>query len=459
MLSAARINAEYSRRQRLNDMSEVAGDQIVSEFSIFEDGEEVHGSVAMGREYTNLTIKDPINYVNDDETHSWTELQQCIQQESSLQSITYECAKKKNKASGHLKTLFTSISDENHPLNSVNFNNISFDHELVTKVMRCMVNGTSSTHTPVSIKLTHAKLDDSCAQVIVNAMNGGLRIRCLNLTYNSITDEGIERLLSPDNDNLQYITELNISNNKLRSLDSIAAFIGRDDCNVEQLQIQHTQNIAKTHELNGILNSMPTSKLQCINLGKHLKLDGIDLLLNMPALATRMETILCNPSSFDEFINQSNHTISTLSGGLNGQLKDLNANVKEALTTNLRSDLTSNQKCRRKLRYVYFTDDFDVTPFIELDTVYIPEVLELVTMSEERCEKREGRNDKGTYVLARNGHVGSIYRLIRHIPELFSFASPMQTLIAKNEELESKITKLELELEQFRLSNKRCKTK
>jgi len=188
-------------------------------------------------------------------------------------------------------------------------------------------------------------------------------------------------------------------------------------------------------------------------------LDGIDLLLNMPALATRMETMLCNPSSFDEFINQSNHTISTLSGGLNGQLKDLNANVKEALTTNLRSDLTPNQKCRRKLRYIYFTDDFDVTPFIELDTVYIPEVLELVTMSEERCEKREGRNDKGTYVLARNGHVGSIYRLIRHIPELFSFASPMQTLIVKNEELESRVATLELELEQFRLSNKRCKTK
>ena len=54
MLSAARINAEYSRRQRLNDMSEVAGDQIVSEFSIFKDGEEVHGSSATGREYTNL---------------------------------------------------------------------------------------------------------------------------------------------------------------------------------------------------------------------------------------------------------------------------------------------------------------------------------------------------------------------------------------------------------------------
>ena len=149
---------------------------------------------------------------------------------------------------------------------------------------------------------------------------------------------------------MQYITELNLSNNKLRSLDSIASFIGRDDCNVEQLQIQHTQSIAKNHELNGILDSMPTSKLQCINLGKHLKLDGIDLLLNMPLLATRMETILCNPSCFDEFINQSNHTISTLSGGLNGQLKDLNANVKEALTTNLRSDLTSHQKCRRKLR-------------------------------------------------------------------------------------------------------------
>jgi len=258
----AALAAKYQQQQQLqNDTSGEEG-KIECRFSRFDkDGNEVcRRNDPM--KYTRVVIRDPIQ--NDMTSHklSWTELQQRIQRDMSLQIIDFECGKKKNKATGHLKKLFASIGDENHhPLNSVNFSNITFDHVLVQKVMRCMVSGTSSTHTPVSIKLTHAKLDDSCAQVIVNAMNGGLRIRCLNLTYNSITDEGVERLLSPDNDNLQYMKELNLSNNKLRSLDAIAAFVGRDDCKVEQLQIQHTQSIAKTHELNGILNSMPTSIL------------------------------------------------------------------------------------------------------------------------------------------------------------------------------------------------------
>ena len=71
-------------------------------------------------------------------------------------------------------------------------------------------------------------------------------------------------------------------------------------------------------------------------------------------------------------------------------------------------------------------------------------------MSEERCAGgKEGRLEKNTPVLARNGHLDGLYRLIRHywnLQELFSYASP-----------EAKIKQLEMEIARLKEKNVQLK--
>lgn len=132
--------------------------------------------------------------------------------------------------------------------------------------------------------------------------------------------------------------------------------------------------------------------------------------------------------------------------------------VMISLEVNRRLGYARNQKCRIKLRSFYFQGEFDVQPFISMNVVCMPNVLELVTMSEECItEEKKGRPKKGTYVSSRNGHLGSIYHLVKncHLPELFSFPSPE----SKTNQLEVKIAMLEAQLlsKYSMASNKRLK--
>ena len=376
----------------------------------------------------------------------WTSVCRTIRENTKLQCIEYEPSKKTSKAAHYLGMLFNREAGQNTfdlPLNSVSFNNISFDKLFVEKVTRCML----IAQLPAKIKMTNAKLDDGCVQQLVSAMNDGLHVSHLNLAHNSITDVGLGELLQANN--LQYIVELSLSSNKIKSLHAIATSLGRGDLCVEDLQIYPRTPFPNESIIVMLDASISnSSRLKCLNIGKNL---------DIHLLVRKMENL--TPSSFSAFC-ESNHTFQELKHH-NTLLKYKSPRLKEALNTNMRKDLSDNQKCRRKLRYIYLTEDFDITPFIDMDTVYMPNVLELVTMSEERCEERAGRLDKGTYVSARNGNLGSIYRLIRYccVPELFSFASAtLPSLVAKNAKLEAKVARLELELEQLRLSsNKRRK--
>lgn len=97
---------------------------------------------------------------------------------------------------------------------------------------------------------------------------------------------------------------------------------------------------------------------------------------------------------------------------------------------------SANQQLRSKLRTFYFQEYCDVQPFIGIDVVLMPKVLELVTKTEVCMLKDDGQIGSGKYL-------NCVYPLVRncHIPELFSFPSPE----SKAEELEAKIAALEAE--------------
>ena len=128
---------------------------------------------------------------------------------------------------------------------------------------------------------------------------------------------------------------------------------------------------------------------------------------------------------------------------------------------NERQNCSVIERCRSKLRAFYFQGEFDIQPFIDMDIELMPNILELVTMSEEcLVQEKKGRLRKGAYVSARNGHLGSIYRIVRncHIPELISFPSledQVQQLKDENAGLKEKMKKLEQDILSLKLQNKR----
>ena len=118
---------------------------------------------------------------------------------------------------------------------------------------------------------------------------------------------------------------------------------------------------------------------------------------------------------------------------------------------------------RSKLRHFYIKGEFDIEPFINMEVKFVPSILELVTMSEVTCGEQEGRLEEGTVVLAQNGHLGGVYRIIRNywnLQELFSYPSPAvenqqlkgenARLMAQSESDGDRIAQLMKEVEELR---------
>ena len=72
----------------------------------------------------------------------WTSVCRTIRENTKLQCIEYEPSKKTSKAAHYLGMSFNREAGQNTfdlPLNSVSFNNTSFDKLFVEKVTRCML--------------------------------------------------------------------------------------------------------------------------------------------------------------------------------------------------------------------------------------------------------------------------------------------------------------------------------
>ena len=96
------------------------------------------------------------------------------------------------------------------------------------------------------------------------------------------------------------------------------------------------------------------------------------------------------------------------------------------------------------------TCEFGTQPNVDMDIELIANVLELVTMSEERIVEEKNGSLEKAYASARNSHLGCMHRLIRncHLPELFNFSSrqsQMQHLKERNAGPEQRVKQLMLE--------------
>lgn len=289
-------------------------------------------------------------------------------------------------------------------------------------------------------------LESGCISLLIQALDTGVCIGSLRICGSRIEDEDMERFLSAQNS--QYLLELELNSIRVsrRGYDAFAIFLGRESTTIQRLDFGRSPLDLDSAQM--LLQSIPTSStLRHIELGRLYQRGDED---SFNRAVQILKDLICDQSSFSALCG-SNHQLEHI-GHDRAQVMRLNT-LREALEINGRQKCSINQKRRSKLRAFYFQGEFDIHTFVHMDVVLMPGVLELVTMSEECIvDKKKGRAKKGTYVTARNGHLGCIYRLVRncHMPELFSFPSQqaqMEQLQAKNAELETTIGSLKQNIE------------
>lgn len=297
------------------------------------------------------------------------------------------------------------------------------------------------------LDLSYTTLGDGCIDLVVDAMNSGLRIGTLKMRGEFVGDDEIERLLSSDN--AKYILELDVNSNKMTRIGFglLSSFLGQDSTNIEKVDArsQVTSDIEYSRLLLEAISANKKSSVKSICLRKLFNEDSPD---DLKPIVAMLKNMICKPPDIKSLC-KSNHQLYNI-GYSTPFLKTHSQVIRMALEINERQ-VSVNQKHRMKIRAFYFTQaDFDIKPFLDMDVELMPSVLELVTMSKECItNEQEGRLKRDNYVSARNGHLGGIYRLIRncHVQELFSFPSQQAIM----EQQETRISELEKRVEQLTL--------
>ena len=76
---------------------------------------------------------------------------------------------------------------------------------------------------------------NGCIDLVVDAMNSGLRIGTLKMRGEFVGDDEMGKLLSSDNG--KYLLELDVNSNKMSraGFEVLSSFLGQDSTNIERL--------------------------------------------------------------------------------------------------------------------------------------------------------------------------------------------------------------------------------
>lgn len=307
----------------------------------------------------------------------------------------------------------------------------------------------------------------------------------LYLNDNSILDSGVRDLLKTEKARRLVVLGLEGNTYKRRvGLRSIKEFMERKDTAMKCLGLdckdiefckRLLEAIPKESKIERLTGYVGTCSDKSTNI-----------------LAPALRDAVLDLSSFDS-ICRSNHRLVCIGHNtirlttVPGRWPGLN----EALDIN-RCGGTLGRKMRIKLRDFYFRgNEFDVTPFWDMDVHLMPYLLELVTLT-HHCVVETSADfleDKKTWHEVQSRDLGKVFRLVRNVNlvELFSFPSAVKKLqdaladnaalsqtnarlvddnvflIARNESLKQENDQLRLEIAELRarvpgVSNKRART-
>lgn len=313
------------------------------------------------------------------------------------------------------------------------------------------------------LNLNRTSLDSEGARLLSEALNH-VRLEHLHLDENDIEDEGLEYLLSAGNS--ANLLRLSLWGNEIgsRGCAAMSNFLQRDGIMLEKLCI----DCVRVEDAKMLVDSI-SYRSKLVDL--HFCASGEQIMMVAPNLLG----LVCNLSSF-EAMCRSHHQLRGV-GKWTRKILTSDPTLKGAFDINARSLYGTSviQRLRSKLRTFYFQGNFDVRPFIGIDAVLLPKVLELVTRMEV-CLDQICLDDLGSgrYCEAPSENIDGVYRLVRnyyHLGELFSFPSQE----SKVKDLEAKVAALEvdnaqvqrlkeenanlrLKIEQLTLENERSKS-
>jgi len=269
-----------------------------------------------------------------------------------------------------------------------------------------------------------------------------------DLTGQQVSDDDVGRLLSSKNS--RWLLEFDTGTNPITGACSqaIASFVKRTDTAIESLDVSNSSIDVESSRM--LLSSIPkNSTLRQCSLPKlFLPYPGVyDDFYYAPVKVTG--DLIVNNADF-KMLCRSNHSLCCV-GESTQDIAQHDASLRRALEINGRRGCSVNQRLRSKLRAFYFEGEFSIQPFLEMGVEYMPDVLELVTMSDV-CV-----GDGTSYVSARFGHLGSVYRLVRncHMPELFGYASK-ESESEKLKAMNALVEQLKAELAMFESSAPGC---
>ena len=279
------------------------------------------------------------------------------------------------------------------------------------------------------LNLDSTSLGNESINLLANALNQ-IRVDELYLDDNRLGNNGLAIILGSGNS--KHLQKLWLGDNRIGDpgYSSIAKFLENKLTLMNTLCLKGNNTLGRTARAEMICALANNSRVEYISLPHQAA--------STSKSAKQFRSLVCNTVNFSALCH-SNHRLWSFGADPTRALNDLSPSLRRCLDINSRI-VPINAKIRSKLQQFYFQGEFDVlSPFINMDAKLMPSILELATMSEELCGgRRIGRFDKSTPVLAQNGHLGGIYRLVRNywnLQELFSFTSPY----VKIQELESEI--------------------
>ncbi|KAL7462301.1 hypothetical protein ACHAXS_004718 [Conticribra weissflogii] len=277
-------------------------------------------------------------------------------------------------------------------------------------------------------------IDDEGGRILAEAMDF-TSIKDLNLSHNPIGFRGLSSILASK------------SAVELRSLDLIECSIGREGIDeiirfldrgneVALEEISFGENgVVEVESIELLLRSLRNrtkitklailDRIACIEAGA----DGFDEETSLrQRVADAVTKLICDTSSFETFC-QSNHTLGYfLFHAPNCYIAP--EKLKKAFHINRRADLSMNEKLRCKLRSIYFREEFDVEYFMSMKTVWLPNVLELISIRGSDPFAR-AINKKCINLAQRGmGNLNGMFRFVRrwdYFFNVFTDASHKQT--------------------------------
>ena len=305
----------------------------------------------------------------------------------------------------------------------------------------------SITPTLKILSINNSSIHDETMVSISEALNQSNVLEKLFLQGNNIEGYGLEGLLLGGS--IRHIVELNIDGNKLkkRGLNFIMEFLKRTDTKIKLFGFD-CKDIDYAAKLVAAIPRESNVERLTGTIGTRSNTSSLHI-------APVLQNVVCGDVSSLSSICQSNHKLQNCGHNTGYMLVEpcvrVSPHLGDCLEINTHG-LSYVKKLRTKLRAFYFKGEFDINPFLNMDVVMMPYVLEMVTKTEFCIERTKGGLVGSTnkwqedtvkwYEVQGKTNLDSIYRLVRncHMPETFGFQSPelkLRSVEAKNAQLQT----------------------